>query len=409
MIFYGVSVDTNNKLDGFFSIDRGAFRCAAAGGLNSAIAHLVIARGTGRDNHVTQWSVHAIEERTGISRPNAAKAIKDLLDRGVWKRIREGQHPIYEAVSGNQISCGPFVAAEQAAIEAIRAGASIPYGCAEAVTALKARGLIREVDDGRRKEFKLDDKAIAALCEPFTIWIPNTVVDGAAGEVPPVELVRQTRSLPALRLLIELYGVQFLPNFGGVPRDLLKTVFDRAKIGEQGSFVVWGFKVKHTEASHELGRPFLSGRRTAIEGGTKDAAWQEVFWPAVSVIEELGLVERVGMLVDGDDPEAEVIHPYGIRMGEPSERELADAAQTTAAAMVTEGQFEWAATQGYDYLVPVRRHIANVTLVEVFRLKYRPHTAATAAWHAQMQETTAEYIARYRALLGDAAVGRRAA
>ncbi|MGA8699462.1 MAG: hypothetical protein WB689_37675 [Xanthobacteraceae bacterium] len=89
---------------GFFAIDRGAFRCAAVGGLNAAVAHLVMARGTGRDNRTTQWSVHSIEQCTGISRPNAAKAVKDLLDRGIWQKIRDGRHPIYEAVCGDQIS-----------------------------------------------------------------------------------------------------------------------------------------------------------------------------------------------------------------------------------------------------------------------------------------------------------------
>jgi DNA-binding transcriptional ArsR family regulator len=87
---------------GFFAI-RGAFRCAAVGGLNAAVAHLVMARGTGPDNRTTQWSVHSIEQRTGISRPNAAKAVKDLLDRGIWKKVRDGRHPIYEAVPGDQI------------------------------------------------------------------------------------------------------------------------------------------------------------------------------------------------------------------------------------------------------------------------------------------------------------------
>jgi hypothetical protein len=75
---------------GFFSIDRGAFRCAAARGLNSAVAHLVMTRGTGRDNRTTQWSVHSIERHTGISRPNAAKAVKDLVDRGIWKKSGMG-------------------------------------------------------------------------------------------------------------------------------------------------------------------------------------------------------------------------------------------------------------------------------------------------------------------------------
>jgi hypothetical protein len=84
----------NRKAAGFFVIDRGAFRCAAAGGLNSAIAYLVMARGTGPDNRTTQWSVNAIEKYTGISRPNAKKAVQDLLDRGIWKKARDGNHPI---------------------------------------------------------------------------------------------------------------------------------------------------------------------------------------------------------------------------------------------------------------------------------------------------------------------------
>jgi hypothetical protein len=50
----------DRKTKGFFSIDRGAFRCAAVGGLNSAVAYLVMARGTGPDNRTTQWSVNAI-------------------------------------------------------------------------------------------------------------------------------------------------------------------------------------------------------------------------------------------------------------------------------------------------------------------------------------------------------------
>jgi hypothetical protein len=66
--------------------------------------------------------------------------------------------------------------------------------------------------------------------------------------------------------------------------------------------------------------------------------------------------------------------------------------------MVTEGQRIRAEQEGYEYLVPVLGHIANVALVEVFRLKYRPHTKATAAWYAMMQQITAEYISYYRAI-----------
>src|SRR5262245_36718632 len=212
------------KSAGFFAIDRGAFRCAAVGGLNSTVAYLLMARGTGRDNRTTQWSVHAIEQRTGISRPNAAKAVKDLLDRGLWKKARNGQHPIYETVPGNEILGGPFTADEQKALAAIRDGKAVPYESSAAAKALVARGIVEEIAvpssrpkrrsypcDGSPAAYELDDAAIAALTEPFAVWLPNALIDGASNEVPPVELIRQTRSLPALSLLIELYAVQFLP------------------------------------------------------------------------------------------------------------------------------------------------------------------------------------------------------
>jgi hypothetical protein len=401
------------KSDGFFAVDRGAFRCAAVGGLNSAVAHLIMARGTGRDNRTTQWSVHSIERHTGISRPNAAKGVKDLLDRGIWTKIREGQHPIYEAIPGNQIPSGPFTADEQAAIVAIRDGKAVPYDSKEAIKALVARGLAKQKTSRRSRRsysnpysadpapYELDDAAIAALTEPLTVWLPNALIDGVAGEVPPVELIRQTRNQSALRLLIELYAVQFLPSFGGVRRDLLRVEFDRAKVGERGPFVVWGFRPKHTTADRGLYSLFLTGHIVTRDDGTRSDTGMELsFWPAIHTLVDLGLVDRVGMLLDGDDDESEIIHPYAIRGGEPAEHELAAAAQMAARAMLTEGQLNWSVEQDY-HLVPVRKHIAKATVVEVFRLKYRPHTTATAAWFALMQQTTAEHLEYYRAMIKD--------
>jgi hypothetical protein len=57
------------------------------------------------------------------------------------------------------------------------------------------------------------------------------------------------------------------------------------------------------------------------------------------------------MLIDGDDAEAEIIHPYGMNGGEPAERELARTAHAAAAAMVTEAQLSRAELEGYPYLV----------------------------------------------------------
>ena len=392
---------------GFFAIDRGAFRCAVAGGLNTAIAHLIMARGTGRDNRTTQWSVHAIKQRTGISRPNAAKAVKELTDRGIWKKTRDGKHPIYETVPGNQIPGGPFTAHELEAIAEIRDGKEVPYETYEgsaAIKALVAKGIVK---DKRKKQktwgpAELNDVAIAALTEPLAVWLPNALIDGASDEVPPIELIRQTRGLPALSLLIELYAVQFLPNYGGVPRELLRNVFERTKVGEQGPFVVWGFRSATMTATRDLARPFMTGQFTQYDDGRYDAGWRTSFWPAVHTLVDLGLVERVGMLLDGDDSEAEIIHPYAIEAGEPAERELAAAAQQAAETMVTPGQLDWARREGYRHLAPVLKHMSKATLVEVFRLKYRPHTTATSAWFGLMMQGAAEYLAKYRALIDGA-------
>jgi hypothetical protein len=207
-----------------------------------------------------------------------------------------------------------------------------------------------------------------------------------------------------LRLLVELYEVQFLPNYGGVPRELLRVVYERLHVGERGPFVVWGFKRKHLGAGYKLARPFFTGKIVTREDDTRrDSGLDDYLFPAINTLENLGLFERVGMILDGDDPEAEIIHPYGLNGGEPAERQLASTAHAAAVAMVTEAQLRRAELEEHYDLVPVQRHIAKATLIEVCRLKYRPHTAATAAWYARMKESTAEWLARYEAIIKDRA------
>jgi hypothetical protein len=76
------------KKEGFFAVELGQFRAAAVGGLNPTIAHLIMARGTARDNRTTQWSVNSIVQRTAISRRNATKAVRDLGARHLEAHAR---------------------------------------------------------------------------------------------------------------------------------------------------------------------------------------------------------------------------------------------------------------------------------------------------------------------------------
>ncbi|MEI7775256.1 MAG: hypothetical protein WCK17_10830, partial [Verrucomicrobiota bacterium] len=196
---------------GFFSVDLGAFRCAVAAGLNPAIAHLIMARGTGRENRITSWSVNAIEKRTGISRPNAKKAVGILVERGIWHKTRGGKHPVYESNPGDQVKGGPFTPDENLALDQIRTRSRLLNVCT--AEQFVARGLASELPrSNSRRLFKLNEEQIKALVEPKHVWLPNALIDGAADEVPPIELIRQTRNLMALQLLVEIYAIQFLPD-----------------------------------------------------------------------------------------------------------------------------------------------------------------------------------------------------
>lgn len=95
-----------NKNDGFFSIDRGAFRCAAVGGLNSAIAHLILARGTG----VGEDERARIAQRTreGLA---AAKRKGIKLGNPKWRDSIEAARYIRSAKAAKQAkSIRPIIA-----------------------------------------------------------------------------------------------------------------------------------------------------------------------------------------------------------------------------------------------------------------------------------------------------------
>jgi hypothetical protein len=49
-------------------------------------------------------------------------------------------------------------------------------------------------------------------------------------------------------------------------------------------------------------------------------------------------------------------------------------------------------------LVPVLRHFANVQMIGVARLRYRPHTKLTAAWWRDLHTRGERYLAQYEAL-----------
>ena len=225
---------------GFFAIDSrmGAKVCPM--GMNEAVAYLVLARGTGRDNATTAWSAEAIERYTGISRGRAKATIKRLLDERAIRLLRGGTKPKYELTqhaAPHQNVRQPLSGLEQSAVDVIAAGEEITAkqrDYYQAACRAVAKGWLTRLS-GR----------FAMLPKPTPdidlIWLPNAQVTGATGEIPPLELVRQTQDPMTLRVLIDMYNVQNLREDGGVSRRFTWTTYKRIKVGEQGQFIIWGF------------------------------------------------------------------------------------------------------------------------------------------------------------------------
>ncbi|HEV7255718.1 MAG TPA: hypothetical protein VGN97_21790 [Mesorhizobium sp.] len=400
---------------GFFAVDRRAWAFACDRGLLPAAAYLVQACGTGGDNRTTRWSANAVETYTGASRGRASAAVKDLVTCGLSRLTEAGTRPRYHLSPAHQVpGCEghrpALTSLEQFALTALEAGAE--KLSPERIAALEgesaymgglrlvAKGYAQNLKGGRFQLLTFDASKAA---EPDWIWLPNTIVTGAAGETPPLALLRAAQSVAALRLFVNLYGAHSLAENGGIHWKQLRRTYSRHKVGERGEFIVWGFQAKLSEAwaSAPFVAPHLTGKMESFEeeDGTikqRDAGWTG-FWEAENVLINLGLLEVVGHVIEADTDTAEVLHPYAVGNGEPVERALAEIAHLAGEALVTPGQAEWAAGYGL-WLLPVAKGLLpNVALVGIPRLKYRPRTKATAAWFARHREWV-EWQDRYLAI-----------
>jgi hypothetical protein len=226
----------------FFAIDRRSWALACAEGINAAVAYLVLARFSGRDNSTTAASVNALENYTRISRHRSQRAIQALCDRGLVRQVAAGTRPRYTLAPYAAVPnvAPPAMSPEQLAVyERIRAGEqTLPRDLVRLRNALMKAGWIeRGVGGGFAVRVQRD-----LLHNPSWIWLPNSIVDGAAGEVPPCELLRQTQDTTVLRLFVDLYYEQHLTEHGGIARNVIWQNWDREKIGERGEHVVWGFR-----------------------------------------------------------------------------------------------------------------------------------------------------------------------
>jgi hypothetical protein len=265
----------------FFAVDRVTWaKACEIGGMNAPLAYLVLARGAGGDNRTTSWSAEAINYRTNVNWRKAKEAIGALIKAGLVRQDKGGSRPRYYLMPSSPPAPGKPV-------------------------------------KGMEKE------AAAEPIKPDWIWLPNALVDGAADETPPIEMVRQSNRPAALRLLVDLYGAQSLADHGGVHWRQLRQQFDRQQIAERGAYVIWGFCAGTQAAWGHI--PFVKAHLTGKTKDGEDPGWP-VFWDALKVLTETGLLEFVEHIIDSDTSEGTVLHPYASRAGEPGEREIGDRA-----------------------------------------------------------------------------------
>jgi hypothetical protein len=226
------------------------------------------------------------------------------------------------------------------------------------------------------------DAEVAAT--PDWIWLPNAIIDGAGvNAASPVELIRQAQNLTALHLFIDMYHAQNLTDDGGVHWRTICRNFDRSKVWEHGQFTIFGFDPGALTAwgTKPLISVHMTGTMEKVGDRTQDKGWT-VFWSALNLIVNLGLVEIVNYVIEFDADAAEILMPYAIDNGMVEEQAVATSAQLVAELMVQEMKQPYGAT----YLVPVLRHQSDVQMVGIARLRYRARTSATSRCLARMSE-----------------------
>jgi hypothetical protein len=242
-----------------------------------------------------------------------------------------------------------------------------------ALEALVESGIVSRHGTGSRPSYKLDKQGEA-------IWLPNSLIDGAGSEIPPIARIRQTQDPMCLQLLVELYSAQNLREDGGISPDVVYMNYDRERIGQRGQFAVWSFhshnySVKWGEVSEPHRRDEADLTDEELEAGSNAGV---DFFRRFSTLLSLGLVQWVPYLFEGKN--GEPIHPLWESSEIGAERAVADSCARAAFRCLTEGQIDYFHEQSDGELIaPVPAHIGEVAVIGIARLRYRPHTKMTSA------------------------------
>ena len=384
-----------SKGSGFFAIDRRTWAEVCGLGINPAVAYLVLAQGTSRNNRLTSWSVTSLRHYVGISWERGKPAIEQLIKAGIICHApsHSKNKPRYDLPSWAEIFAANLERkrarlseSDQRFLAKLR-NDGIPakktFRLEQDLERMAGWGVLYRQGDDYRLDFP--------PMEPDVIWLPNTIVTGTdRGEESPVRRLRSGGDVWNLRLFVDLYHAHNLRDDGGISPGVILEKYERTLVGEQGIFNVWAFRQK---------QKFLTwtGPFAVHEQRPKKTDENHLVWENLRQLEKNGLLTFVPHLWESDSKDAEVLHAYGIEGigGEQVEIEIGQGAHLAGQAMVLDAKVD--GLSGY-YLAPVKNTLPNVQMVGVVRLTYRPHTSRTANWFADLNETAPRWIQIYREL-----------
>jgi hypothetical protein len=363
----------------FFAVD---WRCVEEAtrygdGTNTAVAYIVLARFTRRNQSHTIAGMTAIHTRTGLSRGRADLALKTLERAGLISAPTKGTKRVLLRWANVQAARTGLTAKQDAVLTRVldkkapmTSGTDPDY---QTAYSLIAKGILETTNAPAGKpKFQ--------LASPDWVWLPNALVDGFGKGDSPLARLRQIRDPRAILLLLDCYRLPNLAEDGGLPWKMVRQTFKRHKIYTHGHFTIWGFAESTEDAQWDpLFTRFKPGKANA--DGT-DAASKDL-WSVWGALRAAGLVEYVGHIVEGLEDGSQAIHAYALpNQGEEEERQVALAAHEAGRAMLTKVNLEIArvALGAEPWLCPVRSHVTSVELVGIARVVHRPHTRRTSAW-----------------------------
>jgi hypothetical protein len=381
---------------GFFTVDRRTWKVLCGReDIKMIAAYLTICAGTGRGNRVSRWSAEAIHTYSGLAWPRAKEAVSNLI-AGAFLHVTDDSprtRPAYEVQ--------PFAVVLHAAqqslsgsdhyvINAVRRNDKLGKSTRKDAERLVMRGLLWQRGTG----FTVEPPTLEVGDE--TIWLPNTLVTGTSkGEPSPLKRLRQRWNVDALRLLIDLYHAQALASDGGVSRKVMHRCYERKPYGTYGCHVVWGFTRGEANAYSGQRCSEFFWQRKQVAADDKIGLWE-----ALTALLHLGLLVEVPHLVESSKADCELLHGCAWDgSGEPLEQAIAKAAHAAGRRMLAEPYVNRA--NHSEMLVPVLVTLADVQMVGIYRLRYRPQTAATSEWLRELQESAKSWVKTYGEFAGN--------